>query len=118
MALAAITEAEKKQLGLAVGNDLAARFGKKQYYSQSEVEESASRNGCGVDVACWAYSLFMSHEDFDRYHESIGQSCDYVSMKQSMVASVTDHASDGWVDFDVDLSWLEWPDLSSVFDIF
>jgi len=61
----------------------------------------------------------MDHDSFDKYHESIGESCDYLGMKQSMISSMTDNASDTWFDFDFDLSWLELPDIdiSSIFDL-
>ncbi len=42
----------------------------------------------------------MSHGDFDGYHCSIGDNCDYLSMQESMVSAVTEHASDSWFDFD------------------
>ena len=113
-----LSNTEKKAISIAVGNDLAATHGKKKYYTQKEVKSSLNKSGYGVDVQCWAYSLFMDHESFDQYHASIGESCDYLTMKESMISSVTDSASDSWFDFDFDLSWLELPDidLSSIFD--
>ena len=64
--------------------------------------------------------LYASPGYFNRYHESIGEVCDYTSMKGEMAHAITDGASDSWFDFDFDLSWLEWPDFDvpSIFDIF
>ena len=113
-----LTGAEKKELSIKIGNDLAATHGKKKFYTQKQVRRSLDKHDYGLDIHCWAYCLFMDHQSFDLYHESINEACDYISMKESMVASVTDHASDSWLDFDFDLSWLEFPDidLSDIFD--
>ena len=60
--------------------------------------------------------LYTSPSDFDEYHKSIGEECDYASMKAEMTSAITDGASDSW--FDADTSWFDWPDinLSSIFD--
>lgn len=109
---------EKKAIAVVIGNDLAVRRGKKSFYSQSEIKQSLKRHRYDIDWHCWAYCLYMDHTSFDSYHRSINESCDYLAMKESMVSSVTDSASDSWLDFDFDLSWLEFPDvdLSSIFD--
>lgn len=114
----ALTESEKKKLAQVVGADLTKKHGKKKYYRQKQIKDALERNDYGIDIHCWAYCFFMDHSSFDDYHESINESCDYASMKESMISSVTDHASDSWLDFDFDLSWLELPDidLSSIFD--
>jgi hypothetical protein len=63
-------------------------------------------------------ALYASPADFTAYHDEIGEQCDYASMKAEMTAALTDGASGSW--FDVDLSWLDWPDieLPSIFDFF
>lgn len=115
-----LTKAEKKAISVAIGNDLTKTHGKKKYYTQSQIKRALEKYGYPIDFHCWAYCLFMDHPSFDTYHESIGENCDYLSMKESMVSSLTDQASDSWFDFDFNLSWLELPDidLSSMFDIF
>ena len=115
-----LTKEEKRALSIAIGNDLAKTHGKKKYYTQLQIKRSLDKNGYAIDWDCWAYSLYMDHGSFDRYHESIGEQCNYRTMKESMVYSLIDSASDSWFDFDFDLSWLELPDidLSSIFDFF
>lgn len=119
MTASTLSETEKKKLGQAVGNDLVKTYGKKKYYTQPEIKRSLERTGNNIDYDCIMYCLFMDHSSFDTYHESIGEACDYIEMKSSMVSSLTDHASDSWLDFDLDLSWFDWPDIdvSSVFDL-
>jgi len=76
-----------------------------------EIKSSLEKYGYGIEFQCWAFCFFMDHPSFDIYHQSIGEQCDYLSMKESMVASITDHGSDSWTNFDFDMSWLEWPDI-------
>ena len=113
-----LSAAEKKTIAIAIGSDLANTHGKRKFYTQTEVERALQKHRYDVDWHCWAYCLYMDHRSFDNYHSSIGESCDYLGMKQSMVSSMTDNASESWLDFDFDLSWLELPDIdfSSIFD--
>ena len=115
-----ITSHEKAELAKNVGDDLLKEYGKRRYYTQQQVYRAMEKTHYSPDVVCWAYSLFLDHQTFDSYHESIGEACDYSAMKESMVSAVTDQQSDSWFDFDWDLSWLELPDidLSGFFDFF
>jgi hypothetical protein len=100
-----------------VGDDLVKNHGRKSFYSVEEVKAANRRQGIGLDFGCWSHATFNSHKDFDAYHQSIGESCDYVSMKAEMLSSVSTAADTSW--FDVDLSWLEFPDIDwSIFDFF
>lgn len=116
--MTALSATDKKLLGTTIGNDLAKTYGKKKYYSQEEIKKSLKKYDYKIDIHCWAYCLFMEHDGFDDYHRTIGESCNYIDMKSSMITSITDNASDSWLDFDFDLSWLDWPDIeiSSIFD--
>jgi hypothetical protein len=80
-------------------------------------EDANRRQGIGADFFCWSHAAFNSHGDFDAYHRSIGEDCDYASMKAEMLASVSSVDDASW--FDIDLSWLEFPDVDwSIFDFF
>lgn len=113
-----LTEYEKKQYANDVGKILVKKYGKHKYYSPDRVKQASKETKWDVDWHCWAMCLYTSPEDFDRYHESIGEVCDYALMKGQMAYAITDGASDSW--FDYNLSWLDWPDFDfpSVFDIF
>jgi len=111
----AISPSDRRRQVRLVGNDLVKAHGKKQYYTVQEVKNANRRQGISYDVACWSHATFNSHQDFDGYHQSIGESCDYVAMKSEMLSSVSNAADTSW--FDVDLSWLEFPDIDwSIFD--
>jgi hypothetical protein len=90
-------------------------YGRKPYYTVREVKDANARQGISVDFTCWSHAAFNSHQDFDDYHQSIGESCDYVAMKAEMLSSVSDAIDTSWFDFD--LSWLDFPDIDfSLFD--
>jgi len=113
----AISLASKKRFAKRIGDDLVRHYGKKKFYSTAMVRSSARRQNTNAAWDCWAYSLFTSPREFNEYHRTIGETCDYALMKGDMAAAVTDGASASW--FDADVSWLDWPDfdLSSVFDL-
>ena len=98
-----------------VGNDLISNYGKKDHYSVEEVKAANARQSIGIDVACWSHAVFNSHHDFDDYHRSIGEACDYAAMKTEMLEAVSSASDVSW--FDIDLSWLQFPDIDlSLFD--
>ena len=61
-------------------------------------------------------SIFSTKNDFDIYHEKVGEVCDYISMKAEMLKGVSGATAEQWStipDMDIDASWL---DLETVFD--
>lgn len=108
---------DKKAYVSEVGQILVKDYGKKKYYSPKEVRSASAKSSYNFDFHCWAMCVFCSFDDFGSYHDSIGEVCDYTSMKSEMASALTDSTSSSW--FDVDLSWLEWPDfeLPSMFDL-
>jgi len=116
MPACAIAPADRRSQIQLVGNDLISNYGKKDHYTVEEVQEANKRQGIKVDISCWSHAVFNSHEDFDRYHRTLGESCDYVAMKKEMLDAVGSGADASWFDFD--LSWLEFPSLDlSIFDL-
>jgi len=109
--------ADKKAFVGAVGEELVKRHGKKKYYKPEEVRRAATARGFPVDIHCWAYCVFSDPASFRSLHEALGEACDYVAMKTEVLR---DLAGGVFQLPDLDLSWLEWPDidLSSLFDWF
>lgn len=99
-----------------VGQKLVADHGKKKYYRPVQVKQAAADLGYQVDYFCWAYCIFTSPEDFKLIHDALGEACDYLKMRGEVLGELAQGSS--FLDIDVDLSWLEWPDidLSSLFD--
>jgi len=119
MASCSLSPQDKKAYAKGVGNILVKKYGKQKYYSPHRVKMASRNSKYDIDWHCWAMCLYTSPSDFKSYHDSIGETCDYVAMKTEMASAITDGASESWFDFDFDLSWLEWPDfdLPSIFDI-
>ena len=109
---------DKKAFVGAVGEELVQRHGKQKYYKPSDIRRAAESRGYPVDIHCWAYCIFSNHHDFTAIHEAAGEVCDYAAMKAEVLTDLASGASLSM--FDVDLSWLEWPDidLSSIFEWF
>jgi hypothetical protein len=70
------------------------------------------------EIHFWAYCIFSTPQDFQAIHDAAGEVCDYAPMKAEVLADLAAGGSFSWLD--IDLSWLEWPDidLSSIFDWF
>jgi hypothetical protein len=107
---------DKKAFIRKVGSDLVRTHGKHNYYKPADIRRSADRCGYPIDIHCWAYCIFSSPEDFKALHDAVGEVCDYAAMKAEVLADLASGASFSLLD--VDLSWLEWPDidLTSIFD--
>lgn len=103
----------KKQYIADIGKILINDYGRKEYYKPEEIKEAnkKSRWYSGTDYSCWSMSVFSSHDDFDAYHQSIGEVCDYVEMKQAMLSGISANNLDfGSLDapnIDIDSSWLD-----------
>ena len=109
---------DKKALIGAVGEELVRRHGKRKYYRPAQVRAATEARGYPIDYVCWAHSIFLTPEDFTAVHEAAGEVCVQAAMKAEVL---TDLAAGGSFSFfDLDLSWLEWPDidLSGLFDGF
>lgn len=120
-----ISPADRREQVRRVGNDLVRHYGKKKHYSVEEVKEANRRQAIEIDFGCWSHAVFNTHADFDAYHASIGEVCDYAGMKGRMLEAVSTPSTEAvsaaagdaanWID--VDLSWLEFPDIDwSIFD--
>ena len=109
---------DKKAMISAVGQELVRRHGKKKYYKPAEVRSAANSCGYGNDVHCWAYSIYITPEDFIELHRLTGEACDYAVMKAQVLSDLA--TSGSFLPLDLDLSWLEWPDIdvSCLFDWF
>jgi hypothetical protein len=112
-----IAPANMRKLVSDVGEELVRTHGKKKYYPAKDVERAARNRGYAVDVHCWAYCFYTSPEDFKALHDAAGEICDYVAMKAEILKDIS---SGSFLPGDIDLSWLEWPDidLSAIFDWF
>jgi hypothetical protein len=62
--------------------------------------------------------MFSTRRDFDAHHAATGEACDYSEMRSQMLAAVS-AKDESWFNWDLDLSWIEFPDIDwSIFDFF
>jgi len=110
------TPLDKKAFGKAVGHELLRRHGKQRTYPREAILRTVDALSFPADWSCWAMCLFASRDEFEKHHAITGEVCDYAAMKSEMVSAMTEGASSSW--FDVDMSWLDWPDFdfSGFFD--
>lgn len=109
---------DKKAFVRSVGNELVRKHGKRRYYKPEDIRRAAESGGYPIDIHCWAYCIFATPEDFRLLHEATGEACDYFAMRSEVLADLASGAGFSWLD--VNLSWLEWPDidLGGLFDWF
>jgi hypothetical protein len=113
----AISPRDRRSQVKAVGDDLLRHHGKKHFYTVEQVKDANRRSDISVDFGCWSHAAFNTRSDFDAYHQSIREHCDYAAMKSEMLSSVSNATDSSW--FDIELSWLEFPDIDwSIFDFF
>jgi len=109
---------DKKQYIEEIGQELVKANGKKEYYTPEEVKKAHKKGNYYTDFSCWGMSTFCSHSDFDNYHQSTGEVCDYREMKAEMISGVSMNSISDLLtlpDFDIDMSWLELGDMGDAF---
>ncbi len=106
----------KREFVATLGKALHHTYGKKPFYSIDETKSSMKSLNYPIDLYCWGHAVFSHPREFSDYHQSIGEVCDQAAMKTEMGNALTNGADGSW--FDIDLSWLEWPDIDflSFFD--
>jgi hypothetical protein len=77
-----------------VGPELRRRHGAQRHYRPDQVRSvmTSSRSNrypydSTYDNDCYGYATYCTQEDFDEYHRSIGESCDYGGMRQEICQS-------------------------------
>lgn len=114
MTACALSPEDQRVQARTVGNDLVQHYGKKKFYDVDEVKAANRRQNISLDVGCWSHAMFNTRADFDAYHRSIGEACDYTAMRSEMLESLT--SVDPAPLIEADGSWLDLPDLLSIFD--
>lgn len=109
---------DKKAYISAVGKTLLQRHGKRKFYSPTQVRQASQSSKFDIDWHCWAVCVFSAADDFNAYHQALGEDCDYLAMRAEMACALTAEADISWLD--EALSWLDWPNLElpSLFDLF
>jgi hypothetical protein len=106
----------KKEYITDIGKILVSENGKKKFYKPEEVKKAHRKSKWydHMDFSCWAMCTFSSHNDFDSYHESTGEICNYTEMKSEMLSGISESNITDWTqipDIDLDASWLDFSDI-------
>ncbi|VTS02283.1 DUF6559 family protein [Tuwongella immobilis] len=83
-----------------LGPALRKKYGRKRWYSLSEVESQAALLSLSDAFLCWAFVLYCEYESFRQHHIDREELCDYFAMRQT----VADSLHLGSADFDT--NWL------------
>jgi uncharacterized membrane protein YgcG len=67
-----------------VGPELRNRYGNQPKYTPAQVKQAVKASGYSSQDDCYAFALYCSEDDFGDYHRSIGESCDYNSMRSEI----------------------------------
>jgi uncharacterized membrane protein YgcG len=67
-----------------VGPELRNRYGNQPKYTPAQVKQTVRASGYSSQDDCYAFALYCSEDDFRDYHRSIGESCDYNSMRSEI----------------------------------
>jgi hypothetical protein len=70
-----------------LGPELRKRYGTKPAYTPAQVRETLNfiRDRDGYD--CYGFAIYCDDIDFNEYHRTIGESCDYHAMRAEIARS-------------------------------
>jgi hypothetical protein len=82
-------QSNKKRLAIQryikhIGPELRKRYGVQREYTTDQVKQTVSNSLYSSDYDCYSFALYCSHDDFLDYHRTIGESCDYNSMRSEI----------------------------------
>lgn len=70
--------------------EMVRRYGKKKTYDSKQVESVWRDGGYDMLFICYAYADLLTRKDFDQLHRDLGESCDYLQMRGTLVDSGVD----------------------------
>ncbi len=62
-------------------------YGAAPRYTPAQIRKTIERYDLNQDYSCYAISMFSDRTGFDFYHQSIGESCDYDSMRAEVASA-------------------------------
>lgn len=74
-----------------LGPYLVKNYGKQKHYTPAQVRKGAEAQGLDPIALCYGMAMYTSRDDFNSYHQSTGQNCDYDTMRGEIADT-----SSGW----------------------
>src|SRR5687768_11427288 len=102
-----MTPYQKGAFGKAVGAELVKTHGRQRYYAVPEVAAAVLRLNLPLECSSWALAAYCKADDFNAYHDEIGQYRDYEDMHAQMFGVMSNENSTS--SYKPDTSWLELP---------
>src|SRR5688572_29919112 len=82
--------ADKRKYVRDIGKILVTTHGRRKFYRPRQVKEAHRKSTwADHDFSCWGMSVYTSHQDFDDYHRTTGEACDYTQMKSHMLEGIS-----------------------------
>ena len=60
---------------------LQAKYGKQETYTPAQVKTTMKEWGYSLDYLCYGLAMYCDSIDFNDYHRSVGESCNYEAMR-------------------------------------
>ena len=60
---------------------LAKDYGRSKTYTPKQVKRTIEHAGLPIVDSCFTIAMFSTRSEFDKYHEEIGEICDYQAMR-------------------------------------
>jgi uncharacterized membrane protein YgcG len=64
-----------------LGPELQAKYGKQKTYSPQQVKTTMRERGYSTGNDCYGMAMYCDRVEFDDYHRSINEVCDYTMMR-------------------------------------
>jgi hypothetical protein len=65
---------------------LAAAYGRSKSYTPAQVKRTIERAGLNSDYSCYGMAMFCRETDFNTYHQTAGETCDFAAMRGEIAA--------------------------------
>jgi hypothetical protein len=63
---------------------LARSYGVSPTYTPGQIKSAINRSGLDADYSCYALAMYSGRDNFDQYHGSTGEDCDYDAMREEV----------------------------------
>lgn len=101
-----------KRYARILGPLLKRRYGNSNTYTVGQIKNTAEQAKLPMAYICFGYAMYMSQDEFEKLHVSLGQRCDYGAMRQE----VADLCFSGNSDFSTEAAIAYGEDAGGVFD--
>ncbi len=96
------TPQQRLQNHIKLGPQLRRRYGTQSTYSSSQVKDTLRTSGYSSSDDCYALAMYCSPEEFDDFHRTVGETCNYAEMRGSINDTIQELCP---MDSGIDRTW-------------